>query len=467
MVTHKVQIPRSRGANSDENALALPIVAVVRDQEMPRALLHAFSCLGFAAEVKPIAALKPDEAPVVITDGDHTVQREIAEALSSRGVTASLSVLKDALSWDDRLLSVSRDISSWPVDLSALAFRLGHSVVSRQAFGRPLPSAGLDGLSAVHMLGQSAAFCACMGRIRMCAQSDAPVLIGGETGTGKELSTQALHYLSERRDGPLVPLNCGAVPEGLFENELFGHAKGAYTDARNRYRGIVEQADGGTLFLDEVDTLTPRAQVVLLRFLQDFTYRPLGGETSRTADVRLVAASNRNIGELATQREFRADLLYRLNVLEIQVPPLRERAEDIELLCHHFAEKYQDKYRKVFHGFCAASMQWLKRHHWPGNIRELEHRIHRAVVLSPGPLLSVLDDNAGEGADDWGGQHGTDFKSAKAAAIAQFEKNYICGLLKACRGNVTEAASRAGKERRALGKLIKKHRIDRSQYTTS
>jgi len=463
--SHIVQKQRCRDAAGGVSSPIIYILAFVRDPHIQLEFLRACRSLGFTAEVITTSSLERHKSPIVITDGDHAVQKEIADALLSKGVIASLSLLKNGLSWNDQLLSVSRDIDSWPVDLPTLAFKLGHAVFNPNASYSHQPIPGFEGLSDLNLLGESASFRACMQRIRMYAQSDAPVLICGETGTGKELSAQALHYLSERREGPLVPLNCGAVPESLFENELFGHAKGAYTDARSRYRGLVEQADGGTLFLDEVDTLTPRSQVALLRFLQDFTFRSLGTETNRKVNIRLISASNQDFGNLAAQGHFRNDLIYRLDVLELYMPPLRERVEDIELLSRHFVEKYQTKYQKCFHGFDAYSMQWLKQQHWPGNIRELEHHIHRAVVLSQGSMLTLSDEHSNNDTADRDYQYAKNFKTAKAAAIARFEKEYLCRLLEECHGNVTEAAARSGKERRALGKLIKKYSIDRQQYT--
>lgn len=439
----------------------IDLYACVRDRKIQNEFRQACESLGFIVNQLTARQLPDGDSLVILTDGAPGVQKRIAAELRSAGIVARLSLLGSGIGWDEDLLSVTRDIGSWPQELSALAFKLNNSVAVRFA-----SSPDLDDLSDFNLLGESSSFIACKQRIRLCAQTDAPVLICGETGTGKELAAQALHYLGERRRGPLVPLNCGAVPEGLFENELFGHAKGAYTDARSRYGGLVEQADGGTLLLDEIDTLSPRSQVVLLRFLQDFSYRALGAKSSRKADIRLVSASNRDLGECVDLGRFRRDLLYRIDVLEVTMPPLRERIEDVELLSRQFVRNFEHKYGKRFRRIDTESLEILKQYDWPGNIRELEHQIHRAVVLAEGTTLRLsddtpADDHAPAGADN----DATSFNAAKAAAIAKFEKDYICSLLKATHGNITQAAARSGKERRALGKLIKKHHIDRQQYT--
>src|SRR4029077_10830352 len=186
------------------------------------------------------------------------------------------------------------------------------------------------------MIGNSPALLAALGLIDKIARCDAPVIIEGETGTGKELAARAIHYWGKRSVRPFIPVNCGAIPDALIENELFGHRPGAYTDARGEYTGLIAHAQHGTLFLDEVDTLTPRAQVTLLRFLQDQQYRPLGGGAACSADVRIIAASNGDLAKLTEGGLFRLDLLFRLQILELRLPPLRERPGDVTLLASHF-----------------------------------------------------------------------------------------------------------------------------------
>src|SRR6185436_2379407 len=197
------------------------------------------------------------------------------------------------------------------------------------------------------MLGRSVAFRIATAMIEKMSAFDAPVVIEGETGTGKELAARAIHYRGARAAGPFVPVNCGALPDTLVENELFGHARGAFTDARDARQGVIAQAQGGTLFLDEVEALSHKAQVALLRFLEDFEYRPLGGGEVRTADVRIIAAGNTDLGAAAKAGAFRQDLLFRLNVLPVDLPPLRVRGRDIVCLAEMFLQRFADQYGRA------------------------------------------------------------------------------------------------------------------------
>ena len=312
------------------------------------------------------------------------------------------------------------------------------------------------------MIGGSSAFLQALGRIERIARSDAPLLIEGETGCGKEVAARAVHYGGSRGAAPFVPINCGALPDTLFEAELFGHERGAFTDARERRRGLVAEAEGGTLFLDEVDALAPKAQVALLRFLQDQCFRPLGSAREQQGNVRLIAASNRPLDALATSGGFRQDLLYRLKVLHVELPPLRARGDDAALLASHFAERYARKYASAVRGFDAATLDWIAAQPWPGNIRELENWVHREVLMCDGPLVHhVADASAGSAAAPPDASAVPSYRAAKAEALARFERDFLLRALRDSRGNVSAAAQRVGKERRAFGKLLKKHAIDR------
>ncbi|MBI1395870.1 MAG: AAA domain-containing protein [Betaproteobacteria bacterium] len=319
------------------------------------------------------------------------------------------------------------------------------------------------------MLGRSPAFRAADQLITRIASCDAPVLIEGETGTGKELAARAVHYRSARRDRPFVPVNCGAMPDALIENELFGHAKGAFTDAKNDQTGLVALAHGGTLFLDEVDALSPKGQVSLLRFLQDQEYRPLGSHRTRAADVRIVTASNRDLARLVEDGGFRADLLYRIKLIYLELPPLRARPEDVALLARHFLGRANARFGTVVERIDPGTLDWFRRYPWPGNVRELENLVLREGLLADGPTLSIrapagvapprTSPVTGPGATCE-----TDFNRAKARAIDEFERRYLAELLSRTEGNVSVAARIAGKERRSLGKLLKKHGIDRDSF---
>lgn len=309
------------------------------------------------------------------------------------------------------------------------------------------------------MLGTSPAFRSMIGEIRVLARSDAPVLIDGETGSGKELAARAVHYLSDRRALPFVPVNCGAIPDTLLESELFGHVRGAFTDARAPRTGLVTHADGGTLFLDEIDTLPAKGQIALLRFLQDRRYRPLGQSSELVSNARIVAASNKLLENEVRHGRFRSDLLYRLNILRLRVPPLRERVADIMPLAEHFAEGYCSRYGLPGARLGRAVSEWLEQQGWPGNVRELENTVHRLVLQCSGGNLQppgMVDSESAAGIPD--------FQTAKAEAIARFERHYLSRVLEESGGNVSAAARLACTDRRALGRLLKKHGVDRAQF---
>ncbi len=323
-----------------------------------------------------------------------------------------------------------------------------------------------------NLIGGSAAFRETVDLIGHIAQTDAPVLIEGETGTGKEVAARAIHYSGARREHPFVAVNCGALPEHLIENELFGHARGAYTDARASQPGLVALADGGTLFLDEVESLGARGQVALLRFLQDHRYRPLGGQREEQANVRVVAATNINLPDLVAARQFRPDLFYRLQILLLRMPPLRERDGDPAILADHFAHALSARYGWRRRRLAAESLAALNRHHWPGNVRELENLVHRAMLLAPDAVVTVPRQwlaDAGTAARPEAVPEYFDLSlmDAKARMIEQFERAYLSRVLAEARGNVSAAARRAGKERRAVGKLMRKHRLDRRAFAVA
>lgn len=309
------------------------------------------------------------------------------------------------------------------------------------------------------MIGQSQAFRLIQALIDKMAPFDAPVLVEGETGTGKELAARAIHYRGARRNGPFVPVNCGALHDQLVENELFGHRRGAFTDARDNQPGLVELARGGTLFLDEIDTLTPKGQVTLLRFLQDQQFRPLGGHREQQADVRIIAASNRSLERQVDAGEFRLDLFYRLKLFYVNLPPLRERHGDIALLSGHFLEVGSVRFGKPALSLDPATLAWFERYQWPGNIRELENLILREFLLADGAPISIPAPPAvlatGPALD--GAQ--LNYRLAKNQTIKEFESRFLGRLIAQAKGNVSAAARICGTERRYLGRLLKKYQI--------
>jgi formate hydrogenlyase transcriptional activator len=261
-------------------------------------------------------------------------------------------------------------------------------VADAKSAGGALGSNELGGSGFPGIVGNSAALRRVLALVRVVAPTDATVLINGETGTGKELIAQAIHKCSSRSNGPFVKVNCAAIPVGLLESELFGHERGAYTGAVARSIGRFERANRGTLFLDEIGDLPLELQPKLLHVLQEKEFERLGSTATIHADVRVICATHRNLADMMNERQFRADLFYRLGVFPIALPPLRERPEDIRLLVHHFAMHYAARMHKHITGVSQEFMEALVRHSWPGNVRELQNVIERSVILSTSAVLS-------------------------------------------------------------------------------
>jgi DNA-binding NtrC family response regulator len=328
---------------------------------------------------------------------------------------------------------------------------------------RQTPTDDGESLARANLLGDSPIWRRVLDLVRRIAGNEAPTLIEGETGTGKELVARAIHYLGIRRNFPFIPLNCGALPDNLLESELFGHEKGAFTDARERRGGLVAEARGGTLFLDEVEAMSGRAQVVLLRFLQDQTYLTVGGRAVITGDVRVVAASNADLADLIARGRFRRDLLFRLRVMHVRLPPLRERAGDVALLANRFLERFCASHGRKNLRLSATSLASLEAYDWPGNVRELENLLLREVLLSEDETeeLNFTDAPGAPSARATPAQSRfpAEFKCAKARVVADFEKSYLRDLLCFAHGNLSLAARLSRKDRSSLKRLAKKHGI--------
>jgi DNA-binding NtrC family response regulator len=317
-----------------------------------------------------------------------------------------------------------------------------------------------DTQAVAQLVGDDPSFRAAIAVLPIAARSDATVLVSGETGTGKELVARALHYLSARAPHPFVAVNCGSLTDTLLEDELFGHERGAFTDAQQRRAGLIAQAERGTLFLDEIDSLTARGQVALLRVLQDRVFRPLGSQREVTAEVRFVAATNASLTTLVESGLFRADLYYRLCVFTIDLPPLRERPGDILPLAEHFLARHAPAGAGRL-TLSPAAAAVLAAFPWPGNARELENVMLRATRLCEGTVIGVADlklpirTPVEPAADATDLSHG--YQALKRRAVSAFEREYLTRLMHETGGNVTRAARLAGKERRDLGRLLKKH----------
>ena len=304
------------------------------------------------------------------------------------------------------------------------------------------------------IIGQCPAFLEKLERVPRFAQSGAAVLISGESGTGKEVFARALHYLSPRAGGPFVPVNCGALPEHLVESEIFGHKRGAFTGALADQPGLIGQAQAGTLFLDEVDALTRATQVKLLRFLQDGEYRAVGGQAFVRADIRIIAATNANLDRLVSEGKFREDLFYRLNVLGLVLPPLRERRGDILLLADHILEAQGALGKQAPKKLSLAAVNRLLGHSWPGNIRQLENVLTSAVVLCDEDTIELSDLNLPE---EGTSEEEQSFQKTKARVVRRFEHDFLETTLRAHHGNITLAARAVKKNRRAFWELLRKH----------
>ncbi len=308
--------------------------------------------------------------------------------------------------------------------------------------------------------------------ISQVAPSQSSVLILGESGTGKELVARAIHERSRRKDKPFVVLNCAALPETLLEAELFGYQKGSFTGAQADRKGLFEEAHEGTIFLDEIGEISLNVQVKLLRVLQNGEIRRLGGSENVHVDVRVVAATNKDLNRLVEAQKFREDLLYRLNVISIQLPPLKERKDDVALLARFFLKKYANRTGKPVVDISYDTLQTLEEYRWPGNVRELENVIERAVVLAEGPTITVRElppkllgeffyVPASESAEDLAR---LSYQDAKQKALNLFNRTYIANLLRQTSGNVSLASERAGMDRSNFKKIIKKYDLDVKEF---
>jgi DNA-binding NtrC family response regulator len=457
-----------------------------------------------ATEPAPWRAREPELVLLAVGNGGGAA--ETVAALKRQAPRCACLVLLADPSPPELVRAVTEvadDFVLWPVREVELSERINRLRSSQRHPTAGSPS-GITGdevartrrrlqreLKLGQLIGQASSFRRMVGTLPRLAQQDGTVLIVGETGSGKELCARAIHQLGPTPGGPFVAVDCGALPDQLVENELFGHARGAFTDARSEQRGLVGLANGGVLFLDEVDSLSLAAQAKLLRFLQEHVYRPLGSDRILQADVRVVAATNSDLAAQARAGRFRADLHYRLNVLRVEIPPLRDRPGDVALLAAHFLARAGG----AEHGqrLSAAALAKLGAHDWPGNVRELENVVRRAVVAAPpdsteidaaaidfGPRVFAHGGDAatataataaretaaptgptpaGFGAAGPIGAAGNQsFRAAKAQAIAAFERQFVGELMQRHRGNVTQAARAANKDRRALGRLVKKYR---------
>ena len=411
---------------------------------------------GWMPSEREIAALRPGTVIVVLRTAETTVIEPLFARLRLGDPERPILVAPCGLSADgiSQVLSCGASDFLLPPycaeDLLPRLRRLLHPARGRD----PLVNRIQAGVGLRNIVGKSPILLAEVKKLPRIATCDAPVLIRGESGTGKEVFARAIHYLGSRAGHPFVPVNCGAIPEPLVESELFGHRRGAFTGAVKDRTGLLEEADGGTLLLDEVDALPLASQVKLLRFLQDGEFRPLGASRPGRASVRIIAAGNADFEQIIHERKFREDLYYRINVLRLALPPLRERHGDLHLLARHLLEKQALLLGCRAKPLAPSALECMAVYRWPGNVRELENVLTRALVLSEGAeiqtedlsLPTLVERSANES-----------FRTEKARVVRAFERHYLQKMLDRHQGNITHAAQAAAKNRRAFWELLRKH----------
>jgi DNA-binding NtrC family response regulator len=406
-----------------------------------------------------IAALDPDAVIAVLSSSDATLVNPLFSRLRVGDPNRPILVASCGLTADEISQVLGQGASDFLLppyrteDLVPRLRRLLHPQVSCSSQVSQIKM----GVGLRQIVGESPVFLAELYKVPRIASCDATVFIRGESGTGKEVFARAIHYLSARAELPFVPVNCGAIPEELAESELFGHRRGAFTGAVRDRIGLVAEADGGTMLLDEVDSLALGAQVKLLRFLERGEFRPVGTSKTEHASVRVIAATNADVEQMIQERKFREDLYYRLNVLRVVIPPLRERPGDLPLLALELLKKQSLMLRCVLKPLNAAALTCMAAYRWPGNVRELENVLARALIFSKSPEIQVED--LALPARLEAEVQGESFRMLKARVIEDFERAYLQTMLDRYGGNITRAAHAAAKNRRAFWELLRKHKL--------
>jgi DNA-binding NtrC family response regulator len=431
----------TRAALSQESALASlreqEFDLVLQDMNFSRAT-SGEEGLALLAEIR---RLRP-RLPVILVTAWGSI------ALAVEGIKAG------AVDFITKPWSNAQLLQSVETALSLAATKLApdqKAVTSRDELDRRLDLRGL--------IGNDPKFLKILELIGRVAPTDASVLITGESGTGKELVAEAIHRNSKRREKPFVKVNLGGISSTLFESEMFGHVRGAFTDARADRKGRFEMAHGGTIFLDEIGEMDMNAQVKLLRVLQDRSYEVLGSSVTRTVDVRVISATNRDLSEQVQRGLFREDLLYRLNLIALRLPSLRERRGDVPLLARHFLESSSQAYRRAPLGITDRAIDWLQAQSWPGNIRQLKQTIERAVLVVDGDRLDVADLRALSDLESRD-VRGTELPSPGSMTLDEMEKAMIVKCMRHYDGNITRVAEALGLSRAALYRRFEKYGLD-------
>jgi DNA-binding NtrC family response regulator len=410
-----------------------------------------------------LAALRSQPFDVIVLDGDPAPTLSYVRELAAAG--GGLRVVLVAGGTEGIALATrcgAADVVGRPFQAAELAFRVGR--IATPAAERD--SSKRRPRKSDVLIGSGPWIKELYERIAMVAATDVTVAIFGESGTGKELVARTIHNSSPRHDAPFVVVNCAAIPETLLEDELFGHVRGAFTDATRDREGLLAAADTGTLFLDEIGELPLPLQAKLLRVLQSHEFRRIGDDQDRQVDVRIITATNRDLDQLVARGSFRQDLYYRINVFPMHLPALRERPEDIALLVHHFVQKYRARLGKPIDGVSAAGLARLAAYEFPGNVRELENKIHQAMVVANGSTIEE-DDIALPPATQATSLHADvtrPFRELKQETIDAFERAYLTELLRVHRGNLAQSARAAGMDRKNLWALVERHGLDRARF---
>lgn len=445
-------------------AAALPssaprLLVVDDDADMLRLLSLRLNAAGYrvsavASAEAALAQLDIERPQLVLSDVRLPGKDGLAlfDEIRSRHPSLPVILLTAHGTIPDAVEATARGVFTYltkPYDAKELLDKISQAL----ALGAPAPAAreADDGWRA-EIVSRSSRMADLLAEARMVARSDASVLLRGDSGTGKEMLAQAIHRASPRAARPFIAVNCGAIPEALLESELFGHVKGAFTDAVANHKGLFQAADGGTLMLDEIGDMPPALQVKLLRVLQERAVRPLGSSQSIPVDVRVISATHRDLDAAMAAGQFREDLYYRLNVVTLTLPPLADRREDIPLLANHFLTRLAKKYNRRLSGFAPEALKALTTAPWPGNVRQLYNVVEQVCALSTTPLVPLaLVQRALRVA--------TVQVLTYAEAKQRFEREYLVGLLKLTDGNVADAARLADRNRTEFYRLLQKHEL--------
>ena len=418
---------------------------------------------------RALSLIATEEFDVVVTDirMPGAGGFEVLAAVKARSPSTEVVMMTGYASVGDAVRAMklgAYDYLEKPFDPDAAALTVARAAERRRLRDETASlRRELEGIHSFHnLVGKSDRMRDVYRLLEQAAGLDITVLLGGETGTGKELAARAIHYHSTRKERRFVPVNCGALPPDLVESELFGHARGAFTGAATAKAGLFEEAEGGTIFLDEIGELPLGTQVKLNRVLQEREIRRVGDNVAIKVDVRVIAATHRDLKTEVQAGRFREDLFYRLNVFPIRLPPLRERAEDVPLLASHFLEKHARAMRREIGGFDPDALRLLASHPWPGNVRELENAIERAVAIASGSSILSRDlpaELASQASPPSTGPAlaAMPYREVVEQAQDRVSRQYLTALLTEFHGNVTRAAARAGLERESLHRLLKKH----------